>query len=572
MKSRREECESRLAGMRSMRKPYEQDWDEIARLCLPARSSSIQTALTQGGLSTTSTKANRRRANTGMFSSKGRKAQRTLMAGMTSGMSSPSRPWFKLETTDKDLLEYGPVKEWLDTVQGLIYNLFGRSNFYNSVKVGYGELGCFGTEAAVMVDHPAYQCVTHSLTAGEYWIANDDGLMASSLYRFAPMSVAQMVDSFVRTKGWSAVSKAVKNAYDAGNYDVIVPCYQAIEKNNLRDPTRMDSKNMEFRSIWWEEGNGDKNVLLRESGFQSKPFWAARWIETGGAYTYGDGPGYDALPDMRELQLSAKRRGRALDNLVRPALGAPTGMANSYLSLDPGTIAYGSISDLQAVRPLMQPDYRVVQVAREEVTDHAQAVAEAFYADLFFAITEMDGVQPRNMEELSMRNEEKLTQLGPVVERVNVEKLEVAVDRAFGILMASGQIPPAPPELQGQPLKIEFISLLAQAQRASRLTDIQRTSQFVGFLAGVFPEAADKFDADQAIDEFATGAGTPPKIIRTDEVVQAMRQQRAAQAAQAQQAAMSPAMLDGAKSAELLSKTNVGQKSVLDRLVGANAA
>lgn len=559
-KTMREMCERRLGGMKATRKPYEQDWEEISRLVLPARSEILTMSA-----NATLPRNRKRRSNTTMYSSKGRRAARILTAGMTSGLSSPSRPWFKLKTPWPDMDEYQPVKEWLSVVEQLIYDFLGGTNFYNAVKVGYSELGCFGTEAAVMLEHPNYGAVTHTLTAGEYWIANDDGLIADTLYRRVFMTVHQMVEAFVRKGGWGVVSKAVKNSYDKGNYETIVPVMHAIEPNLHRDPIRMDSRNMAYRSVWWEDGQSDKNVLLRNGGFNEKLFWAPRWVETGGESVYGDGPGYDALPDLRELQLAAKRRGRNVDMLNRPPMGVPIGMQNSYLTLDPGSLAYGSATDLQAVKPLFNPDYRAVQVIREAVEEHGADVMECFYADLFFAISEMEGVQPRNVEELVLRNEEKLTQLGPVVERVNVEKLEVAIDRAFSILLRYGQLPPAPQELQGQPLRVDFISTLAQAQKAARLGDIQRTAQFVGFLAGMYPDVADKFDADQAIDEFATGAGTPPSIIRTDEVVAKLRQSRQAQQQQERMAAMMPAVREGAQAAELLSRTNVKGENLLER-------
>jgi hypothetical protein len=46
------------------------------------------------------------------------------------------------------------------------------------------------------------------------------------------------------------------------------------------------------------------------------------------------------------------------------------------------------------------------------------------------------------------------------------------------------------------PLKIEYISLVAQAQKMVNISSIERMTAFVGNLAGVFPEVADKFDAD----------------------------------------------------------------------------
>lgn len=558
----RERCERRKGGMIAVRKPYEQDWDEIARMALPARSD-ILTMSANGTVSTN----RKRRANMTTYSSKPRRAARILTAGMTSGLSSPSTRWFKLRSPWPDLDEYQPVKEWLAVVEQKIYDFLAGTNFYNAVKVGYSELGCFGTEAAVMVEHPTYGAVTHTLTAGEYWIANDDGLIADTLYRRVFMTVHQVVQSFVREGGWGVVSKSVKTAFNQGNYEDIVPVWHAMEPNNIRDPMKEDGPNKPYRSVWWEDGQTNKDILLRSGGFDEKPFWAPRWIETGGESVYGDGPGYDALPDMRELQLASKRRGRSVDMLNKPPLGVPTGMSNAMLSLDPGTLAYGSVADLQGIKPLVNVDYRAVQVIREEVDSHNRDVNECFYADLFFAITEMEGVQPRNTEELFLRNQEKMTQLGPVVERVNVEKLEVAIDRAFSILLKFGQFPPAPQELQGQPLRVDFISVLAQAQRAAQLGDIQRAAQFTGFLAGIFPDAADKFDADQAIDAFTTASGTPPSIIRTDEVVAEMRKQRAAQQQQERMAAMMPAMQQGAEAAELLSRTNVGGQSVLDRAV-----
>jgi hypothetical protein len=560
----RENCERRLAGMKTQRKPYETDWQEIARLVMPTRSDIL--AISNG---TTVPKPSKSRANNALHSSKGRRAARILTAGMTSGLSSPSRPWFKLKTPYPEMNEYQPIKEWLAEVEGLTYDFLAGTNFYNAVKVGYAELGCFGTEAGVMVDDPYYGMVTHALTAGEYWIANDRGLIADTLYRRVFLTVRNLVENFVRQRGWGVVSKAVKNAWDNSNYETIVPVMHAIEPRDFRDATKIDVKNKAYASLWWEEGQSSKDVLLRESGFDEKPFYAPRWVETGGEVIYGDGPGYDALPDLRNLQLAAKRRGRNIDRLDRPPMGAPIGLANTFLTLDPGTITFGSALDIQATGPIYTPDPRLVQFFREEEDDLANNVAEAFYADLFFAITEMEGVQPRNTEELFLRNEEKLTQLGPVVERVNVEKLEVVVDRAFAILMRYGQLPPAPKELQGQPLRVDFISTLAQVQKAARLGDIQKTAQFVGYLGGANPEAFDKFDFDQAIDEFATGAGTPPSIIRTDEVVAKMRADRAQQQNMAAAAAAMPAAREGAAAAELLSRTNVGGQNMLERMIGA---
>jgi hypothetical protein len=186
------------------------------------------------------------------------------------------------------------------------------------------------------------------------------------------------------------------------------------------------------------------------------------------------------------------------------------------------------------------------------------------------AISEMEGVQPRNEQELLFRNEEKLTQLGPVVDRVNIEKLEYDIDRAFTICKNLGLIAPAPRELEGQPLLVDFISILAQAQKASSNTAIERLARFVGFLAAQFPESALKFDAEQAIDEYALNTGVTPKIIRTDEVVKGIKAEMQAQKQREASMAAAPAIKQGAEAAKLLSETQVDAQgtNALQRVLG----
>ena len=166
----------------------------------------------------------------------------------------------------------------------------------------------------------------------------------------------------------------------------------------------------------------------------------------------------------------------------------------------------------------------------------------------------MQGIQPRNVEEIASRNEEKLTQLGPVIERVNGEKLQVAIDRTFAIMARKRLLPPAPPQLQGIPVKVDFVSILAQMQRMVGLGQIERTVSFVGSLAAQFPEASDRLDIDAVIDDYADRAGAPPSIIRSVKDAQALRQARQQDEQNAKLAALAQPMQRGADAARLLSE------------------
>jgi len=104
-----------------------------------------------------------------------------------------------------------------------------------------------------------------------------------------------------------------------------------------------------------------------------------------------------------------------------------------------------------------------------------------------------------------------------VIEGVNNEKLEIIIDRVFGIMERTRLLPPAPRVIQeaGGETKTEFVSILTQMQRMVGLGQIERTISFVSSLAATYPEARHKIDAMAVVDEYASRAGAPAKIIIT---------------------------------------------------------
>lgn len=524
----RERCEKRLTGLKSARLPFESEWREIARHAQPSRSRFLQSEADR----------NFRRSNRAIYNSHGILAFRTLAGGMYSGLSSPSRPWFRLKPFDEQLADDQDTKEYLAEVEKRLYAFLAGTNFYTSMRTGYAELGLFGTNACVAVDHDVAGMVCHQLTAGEYWIGMGDAGEANTLYRRVPMTVEQVMLSFDPAR----VSQRIRDMFDRGMYDTVCEIVQAIEPNDQRDPGRIDAINMPWRSFWWDTQDGDKTGgYLRRSGYQEQPFWAPRW-ETCGGDAYGTCPGHDALPDLRELQLHTKRKTEISAQIARPEKIAP---ATVKLTGQAGNVVAASESDAKAVAVPYIPSYQAVQVVMEDMSRCAEAVDRLAYADLFMAITNMQGVQPRNIEEIASRNEEKLTQLGPVIERVNTEQLEKVIDRAYGIMQRRGSLPQAPDQLQGRPIKVDYVSILAQMQRMIGIGQLEKTVGFITALAGANQNALDKLNIDEAIDEYADRAGSPPRILNSDAEVKQIRAAREQQQQMANIAAMMPAAKAG---------------------------
>jgi hypothetical protein len=103
------------------------------------------------------------------------------------------------------------------------------------------------------------------------------------------------------------------------------------------------------------------------------------------------------------------------------------------------------------------------------------------------------------------------------------------VDMVFERVIQAGIAPPPPQELQGQPLNVEFVSVLAQAQRAIGTASIDRLLGTVGAVAQLKPDVLDKIDGDQVIDAYADMLGVEPSLILADDKVAVIRQQRQAQ-------------------------------------------
>lgn len=548
----KERCARRLEGMKRSRQSFEDDAKEIARYALPARSRFLSTQ-TNGG----------RQRNNKLNNSHGIFAFRTLQGGMTSGLSSQSRPWFALSIYDEDLLDDPQVKAWLGEVEERVYSFLAHTNFYDAAEVGYAELGGFGTEACVMLEDDEQGAVCHALTFGEYWIALNKHRRPGALYRQCPMTALQVVETFKEK-----TPAHIRRAYDDSRYEETFELYHAIEENDDYIAGRLGPEGKPWRSIYWDESKARDPITI--SGYDEQPFWAPRWSTTGND-VWGQGPGHDALPDLRELQLQTKRKAEVTDNLVWPET-----VTSSKVKLRRQPKSTVSVASVDNVANLIAVPYQVPYQALEAVMGDVQSLKEsinqATFADLFLAITNMPGIQPRNMEEIAARNEEKMQLLGPVIERVNNEKLKVALDRTIGIMQRMRLLPPAPEVLRNSPdIKIEFVSILTQMQRMVGLGQMERTFQMIGSLAGLYPQARFKLDFNEYIDEYSRRAGSPPKLIRsTDEA-----QQDADAEAQAQanaQAAETAAKLGGpikdvTDAATLAAQMPVAQQSAVPDLL-----
>lgn len=475
-----------------------------------------------------------------IFDSTTTRALLVLGAGLMSGMSSPARPWFRLGTADPELANYQPVKLWLNDVQRRMLDLFQRTNVYQFLHSSYLELGLYGTGATFLADDFDNVLYGYPLTCGEYRISANYRGEVDTLGRKFQKTVAQVVREF----GKENCSQATKSLYDAGNLDAWVTLYHLIEPREDRDLRRRgDALNMPFSSKYWEDGAKSEESFLRESGFEEFPAICPRW-QLFGSDIYGNSPGMVALGDVKQLQHEQLRKAEAIDYQTKPPLQVPTALKNRETNMLPGGVTYYDSPNQQASIRSMWDVNLNLSYLNADIADVRERINACFFVDLFLMLQGQDRTQ-MTATEVAERHEEKLLMLGPTLERLHDEALNPLVERAFARMLTLGLLPPPPEEMQGQQLNVEFISMLAQAQRAVGVNSTDRYLMTLGTMAQMKPDVMDKLDADSAADIIADQLGVDPRMIVANDKVALIRQQRA----QAQQAAAQAEMMSQAAGA-----------------------
>lgn len=546
---------------------FRHQYKELNDYFLPTRGRFV--------LSTDSNRGDKR--NGKIIDPTGYLAARTLSSGMQAGVTSPARPWKRLSTPDPAMAEVGPVRNWLDVVDQRMTTFFLRSNLYNVLPVSYGDLGVFGTAATMMEKDPDTVANFMSFPLGSYRIARNFRGQVNVFYREFRMTVRQLISKFGRNDtetgvpDWSVFSVAVRNMYERGQYENWVEVAHMIEPNPDFNPRRLEAKYKRFSSCYYERGSTETGSdgqpkFLRESGYDFFPVLVPRWQVTGQDVYGTDCPGMIALGDNKQLQHGERRGSQAIDKMINPAMRASAALKGKTASLLSGDITYlEDMNDKFEAAHDVRIDISHLDAKQEQIRGR---IKRCFYEDLFLAIIESDRRQV-TATEIAEKKEEKLLALGPVLEQLNQDVLNPLIDNMFFLMNEMGFIPPAPPELQGMPLKVEYISIMAQAQKAIGLASLDSLLRMATACNALDNTAMQKLDIHEYMDQYADALGTSSRIMRSDDQVQAIATAQA-QAVQKQQ--QMEALTNAAGAAKDLSQADMGKDSALSRLTDAAKA
>jgi hypothetical protein len=555
---KRQRYEVLRGELKAERSSFEPDWRDIADHIAPRRLRLWSSDTNRGG-----------RRNQKIIDNTPVLALRTMRAGMMSGITSPARPWFQLVSPDSELNEYGPVKSYLDEVRNLMSARFQKSNLYQALPTLYGDMGAFGTGAILVSEDDQTTIRCTPFCVGEYYIANDDKLRVRVFLREFQFTVRQLVRRFGRFNAdgkitdWSNFSPAIKTHWESNRHGTWIQVVHVVQENPEFNPNALHSRYKRFTDCYYESASRDA-PLLREGGFDEWPILAGRWEAASGDAYATDCPGITAIGDIKQLQHGERNSAQILDKINKPPMIAHTDMQGRKLSQLPGDVTYVDETKDAKFRPAYDVSGYRFDLHEQKLAQVRSRIDRAFFADLFLLLSQ--STDPRmTATEILERKEEKLLALGPMLENLNQDVLDPLVGRTFGIMDRRGELPPAPKELEGQALRVDYVSVMAQAQKAIARSGLQGFVGFITPLAQTSPEVLDKVDLDQLVDEAGDMYGVPAKIIVPDDQVQQKRQARAQQQQAAQQAQTAQT---AASAAQTLSQTDTSGKNALTDILG----
>jgi hypothetical protein len=565
--SRRQYYELQRAQAKNEIGSFTSHWQELNDFILPRR----------GRFTTSDTNKGDRRSRN-IIDSSGTFAANTLQAGMHSGLTSPARPWFQFGVADPTQSDLPEVQEWLHDISDIVLSSFARTNVYHKLPLLYRDAGVFATGVMIHLEDKERTAHFDVYPVGSYMLTTDAKGKVNGFIREYRLQVHQLLTEFGQKKAdgtfnWSNFSMQVKMLAENGQLQEWVDVVHIITENYQYDAKRgpmVESKLKKYVQCYYEPGMNltwptlAMDIFLDESGFDEFPVYGFRW-EVTGEDAYGTNcPGMTALGDIKQLQHGEKRGGQALDLLVKPPMKGTTAMRNAKASIIPGDITYvDETNEKGGFKPVFEirPDLDKLEAKQEQ---KRFLIRRAFHEDLFLSMISDNRLQRATAREVEERHEEKLLALGPTVERAFEDVLDPMVTRQFNICQRAGLIPEPPEVLRGRALKIEYISIMASAQKMVGLGQQDRFVSSVIQLATVSPDALDGLDIDEAVRTYRTMTGVSPKLLRNPKEIAKIREGRAkAEQAKAQAATLK----DVGSAAASLSKADTRKPSALNDLL-----
>ena len=519
-----EYIKKRLDKLETDRSTWEDHWQEILDYVMP-RKADITFIRSRGEKRTEV-----------LFDSTAITANNLLAASLQGTLTSPSLPWFSLKLRDDDANKVRDIQIWLEDTARRMYAVFNESNFNTEVHEMYLDLCSIGT-SAIFVEEANEGFLKgglhfNTLHISEYFIQENVKGTVDTLYRKYKMTARQAVQEFGEKNLGTKIKEALKSKPDTQfNFIHAVEPTEDYERAIGKAKTKLP-----FHSchVCFED-----KMVVRTGGYNEFPYLVPRWAKATGEI-FGRSPSYNALPDIKTLNKAVEIGLKAWAKAIDPPLLVTDDGVIGRVRMTPAGITV--VRSDTAIKPLqIGSNWQITDLKENQLRT---AIRQAYYSD---QLQLQEGPQ-MTATEVQVRYELMQRLLGPTLGRFQTEFLNPLIERVFGIMVRSDALMPRPSEMEGRNMDIEYVGPLARSQRMEEAIAVERLYQLAMQVVQVDPTVMDVIDHEQAIRMRATLLGVPKTVLRGEDEVAEIREQRAAAQQQAQEQAMAQQQADTALS------------------------
>jgi hypothetical protein len=453
-----------------------------------------------------------------VFDSTPQYALNDYVGGLFGESMNPAERWGELSTGDDDLDKYGPVKTWLWDQMSDLYATMAPTiaNFYSEAPAWLANMGRYGNGFMYQEEWAERRIIIDkSIPIGESYIELDIAGNLCGFDRAFKLTGAQMKQKF---------ASYADSARDDETYTVI----HAVAENYDYKPGMLGERGMRFASSYICE---DLKDFRRDKGYYEMPYHPLFWQQRSGR-AWASGPGHDTRSDMNMNNEMERTNLVSAQFDAEPPLMTHDDAVIAAEDIVPSAVLSGTMS-LQGKQLLQYLERNSKpQHAEMKTKERREAIRTAFLYGMMQILANRP--QMTATEFLGLKAE-KLKLAGPYLVRIQ-KGLASHVARRFAILNRAGQTRPIPPELNGRPLAVKFVSPLAKAQEAATGSAVLQWITSLGQMAQATGDNRylDAPDPD-AVSRVLHGAMVKlPSVIKDQDTIDRERAARAQQVAQQQ--------------------------------------
>jgi hypothetical protein len=473
------------------------------------------------------------------------------VAAYTSWTTPASQPWIALKPNLK-LKTSDAVKGWLaECSQILNQEVNSRSNFQLERLESVADLWNFGTTAIFSEMGEGNRLRFEKIKIGTYVFELDP---FGKVYRFIrefELTAEQAQQKF----GDENLPKVIKDCLIGENANKS-KSFEFIHIVEPRDPSRVGSNEYNIKtkkkylSAYVEKSSAK---IVQEGGYDGFPYTVGRYLSYDsllGNSGWGYGPGFAILPEARQLNFIQQMMDVFAEKQVFPPMAVPDTFEGSLKTAARAINYYPQGMGPEAIAQI--PVTGEWSVALERVRMRQDMIKRLCSLDMFQMFAQID--REMTAYEVAQRAGEKLDTVGPIYHRDVRETIEPQLRRAFDLCAENGLLPLPPQEayelvgrgfVQVSDPEIQLTSRLAMAIDSWNARGADEVMQTAVSLATIDPTIMDNINTGFYIREKSRLVGAPEGLLRPQEEIDAIQQQRA-QAQQAQQAAMMAKEMSGA--------------------------